>query len=296
MYDAFRMDRMSYQFQGDEAVPDGVRRIAGEEIAAALGRLNSTGARDEAVHEVRKSVKKVRGLLRLLRPGLGDVYSRENVAWRNIGRQLSELRDAGVVVEVFDDLRERYPAEVSSVVRRRLLANKRRMEKAGRVAEVLAGVAAELRRASRRLAKWPIEGDGFQAIALGLRCTYSRGQRAVRRVRKHTTPENLHDLRKRVKEQLYQVRLLSGLWDEGMRRREARLSKLEETLGEHHNVHVLRTALAGEKGLEGFFEFLAELEWKLAKRGLRLAVHVFGESPGRVVGRVERLWDAHWVS
>ena len=55
----------------------------------------SPGSR-ATVHDVRKRCKKVRGLLRLVRPGLGPDYRRANADVRDAARELSSLRDAHV--------------------------------------------------------------------------------------------------------------------------------------------------------------------------------------------------------
>ena len=57
---------------------------------------------------------------------MGDVYPIEKALFRDIGRQLSQFRDAGAVVETFDALRKKYRADLDgrtlASVRRRLKA------------------------------------------------------------------------------------------------------------------------------------------------------------------------------
>ena len=61
---------MAYHLESGETVPEGIRRVIREEIESAAGQLAGKGDpnRDEAIHEARKSVKKIRGALRLVRP------------------------------------------------------------------------------------------------------------------------------------------------------------------------------------------------------------------------------------
>ena len=73
------MSERSFRLDPAEPVPDEVRRVARGRIDHALdelrGRADST--REEAVHEARKDMKKLRALLRLVRGELGDrVYAR----------------------------------------------------------------------------------------------------------------------------------------------------------------------------------------------------------------------------
>ena len=67
---------MAYRFRHGESVPDAIRRVAREELRSAVRSLTGRGAknRDEAVHEARKSVKKLRALLRLVQSELDESY------------------------------------------------------------------------------------------------------------------------------------------------------------------------------------------------------------------------------
>src|SRR5919108_247446 len=96
-----------YRFREGEAVPDGLRRIARGRIDHALDELRgkTKSSPEEAVHEARKNMKKLRALLRLTRNELGDeVYRRENECFRDAGRRLSGVRDADVMLETLDGL------------------------------------------------------------------------------------------------------------------------------------------------------------------------------------------------
>ena len=79
---------MSYRLNPGESPAHGLKRVIFEEIDAALGLIAGTGNRDVAVHEARKSVKKIRAILRLLRPKLPDLYRAENKRMGAIGAAL----------------------------------------------------------------------------------------------------------------------------------------------------------------------------------------------------------------
>ena len=66
---------MGYHLRKHEDVQEGVRRIAAEQIRKGMGEIDDcTIDRHEVVHLLRKRCKKVRGLLRLVRPLLDDVF------------------------------------------------------------------------------------------------------------------------------------------------------------------------------------------------------------------------------
>jgi len=99
---------MAYRLKSKESVPEGIKRIVKEEFDAGLQQLNgkSRPNRDQAVHEARKSVKKIRAVLRLMRPELNGAYDAQIDKLRTVGRKLSEFRDAGAIVDTFDALRK----------------------------------------------------------------------------------------------------------------------------------------------------------------------------------------------
>ena len=79
----------------------GIARIAHGRIDHALEELGGAteSTAEEAVHEARKDVKKLRALLRLVRSSTSaKVRTRENEALRDVGRSLSGRRDADVML------------------------------------------------------------------------------------------------------------------------------------------------------------------------------------------------------
>lgn len=292
---------MSYEFKSDEPVADGVRRIVREEVSSAAEKVKATKVdeRDLAIHEIRKGVKRVRGLLKLMRPVLGDAYEQEATAWRDIGKRLSALRDAGAMMGAFDELRASCPPRLYTPIRRRLSENKR--EKAQDATEILAKVAAGLKRAEARLKSWRLEEEGFHAIGPGLKRTYRGGLRALHKAQQDPSPENLHDLRKRSKEHLFQVRLLQGLWDSKLKRHEKLVGRLEEMLGSRQNLTVLKTkilenpeGLGKPEDVEKFLKVVDEMEKDLTDRALKLAARVYDDRSGTWEKRVKQLWGV-WV-
>jgi CHAD domain len=155
--------------------------------------MSLAGKTDEdfgtAVHETRKSLKRLRATVRLARDELGEeTYRRENVAFRDAGRRLGGARDSQVLLETLDALSGRCPHEapLARVQRfRRTLAGQdgaaqRRLHEGPAVAEVL----CELRAARERVLDWHVEREGLDALAPGFRRIYRRGRGAYRTARK----------------------------------------------------------------------------------------------------------------
>ncbi|WP_153558836.1 CHAD domain-containing protein [Roseimaritima sediminicola] len=75
---------MSYQIKREESLEQAVRRIACEQIDKAVAELDDPRlSRPQAVHQLRKRCKKLRGLLRLVRPAMEKTYAKENACFRD---------------------------------------------------------------------------------------------------------------------------------------------------------------------------------------------------------------------
>ena len=69
---------MTYRFKLQEPIAEGVRRIGLEQIDIAAAKLASKDDIAAAIHDARRCLKRLRALLRLVRPGLAEAaYRRE---------------------------------------------------------------------------------------------------------------------------------------------------------------------------------------------------------------------------
>jgi CHAD domain-containing protein len=147
---------MAYSLKRDESVTHGLKRVVSDEMESAGTQLSGdqkTG-RDKAIHEARKSIKKVRALVRLVSADLGDTCARENVRLRDVARRLSEFRDAFAIIATFDDLTDKYKDEARNKLRTVRAGLAKRRNEAGReedVAFVLNEAARSLRNAAKRV-------------------------------------------------------------------------------------------------------------------------------------------------
>jgi CHAD domain-containing protein len=296
---------MAYHLKLGESIPEGIRRVVREEMESAAGQLNGKGAanRDEAIHEARKSVKKIRGALRLLRPELGDIFRAENTRMRDVGRKLSEFRDAGAMLEAFDAMLEKYRGDLGkhtlASIRTGLAARKEQSEQQAKIEQALARIAGGLVRAGKRVKTWPLAADGFAAIAPGLEETFREGRKALALVRKRPRAENYHEWRKRVKDHWYHVRLLDNLWTDAMRVYEKSLKELETWLGEDHNLVVLREKVQAEPAFYGkaneirfFGKVIDKYHKQLRVNALAAGATIYEEKPRHFTRRMQHLWDA----
>jgi CHAD domain-containing protein len=106
---------MAYELKPDQSLRKGLRRIVRKQVEKTLELLTSdqAGSRDETVHETRKAFKKVRAILRLARPVIGEgLFRAENTCFRDAARPLTEVRDAKILIETLDNLTKHFEEHV----------------------------------------------------------------------------------------------------------------------------------------------------------------------------------------
>jgi len=299
---------VAYRIRADDGgTLEAVRRIAAEQIERARSDADEDDRR-EAVHEARKRCKKIRALLRLVRPCFEDTYRAENAWFRDAARELSELRDATSMIECFDALAERYGERIDASegrsVRAALEKRREELEDEQDVGARLERFRDAMKAARGRVDSWSFDAgqEGVDAVRGGLAKTTRRAVRAFETARDEPTPEKLHEWRKRVKYHRYHVRLLREVWPAGLGARLEAVHRLSDLLGDDHDLAVLRRTLTEEEARFGPRSRLASLlglvevrRAELQAWALPLAtrLHADPKKPAkRFVARVERYWRA----
>lgn len=233
---------MAYRFKhSDRSAARGIRRIASERLDESLAILGAATPPDAAaLHTLRKNVKKLRGLLRLVRP-VFDGFKREDAALREAGRVLAAQRDRTVMLALLEALakREGVAATATQALRDGLGPEAPRQDPGAALAAHLAALQA----VRGRVDDWRFAGRGFALLTPGLVRGVAQARRALKRWRRTKDADALHQLRKRIKAHGYHTLLLEPIWPEMMRPRARALDRLGELLGDARDRRLLATRL-----------------------------------------------------
>jgi CHAD domain-containing protein len=239
---------MTFRLRTDEALPEGLKRCAAEQVDTAIAHLTGPDPdRQTAIHETRKSLKRIRALLRLIRPALGSGYKVEDAKLKEISGLLSPYRDADAMLELLETLRETQPElldqDMYAQAHDALLGRRDTQLHADQGYPAVAREAVERLRAARRGIKdWELPAE-LDSMKETLKATFKRARKAGKRVADSNDVEDYHSWRKRVKALLYQGQLVkkTRLGPPGSYRKA--LDELAELLGEHHDLSVFEQLL-----------------------------------------------------
>lgn len=294
---------MAFRLKKRESVANGIFRIADEQIGKAIDELeNSFLESAEVVHQVRKRCKKIRGLVRLVRPRLKDAYETENAWYRDTARMLSELRDAKTMLNTYDTLMEHFGEQVDrrafSTIRRELTRRRKQLlGKTINVNERLEVVRSRFLEGRVRVEDWSLRSKGYEAVRPGLEKTYDRARKAMKQAGKKPSAETFHEWRKRVKYHWYHSRLLQDVWPEGFAPRRNAAHRLSDWLGDDHDLAVAQAQIAMEpdafgnpKVIQTFLALIQQQRKSLEKRSFLLGKRLLAEEPQDFSDRIGRYW------
>jgi CHAD domain-containing protein len=284
----------------DNSFGDDLAAAARSIIADARSSLTNLELSDaEAVHEVRKALKRWRALMRLLSGPLDEQAEQMRIEARELMRALTSARDAQSTLDALADLRKaEVPFSETSMetIRGRVTAIKDAAEQTGFSQEMRDRINRYLDFASLTVDRWPLKAIAFDVVADALTSTYRRSRQLVPEKWIEADAEHLHDLRRRVVEHRHQMDLVEHLWPRLGQVWAEEAQRLRNRLGACQDLAVL-TALTGPH------QPLAPWRSRLApaiearrgahlKTAARIASRLFAEKPKAFRRRIAALYSA----
>ncbi|MCS0500772.1 CHAD domain-containing protein [Ancylobacter mangrovi] len=253
----------------------------------------------KSVHDLRKAFKRLRALLRLVRgrKKAHDALALER-ALADAARRLSGARDHAARQEALDDLVAK--AELAPEHAQAAMLALSAPEESGHATLGVGPHEADLNALvyrclidTPRFAGAMSTGQLVEALA----DDYARARRRGRKV-DPADAEGLHDLRKAVIAQRYQMGLVTPLWPRLGKVWEDELQRLRDKLGKHHDLAVLAARLAAyEPGAQDEAWHAAvsaaagARQQRLAQSALHLHRRLFAERPRTFRRRIAAYFD-----
>ncbi len=252
------------------------------EVGKAIPRVVAT-ADDEAIHDLRVAIRRLRTLLRLARPVYGRFHADAvRLAYTAVFRATGELRDEEVLDETLDAVAVAAGGAVGAVVavvaveepsfvawRALRGARERRLRRAA-IARVRGGELAKARQLLRALVTLPVAPKHDKDLGKFARKCVERARRGVDHLRDVPTEDvvGLHDLRIAYKELRYAAELLAPALPIDLSALADPAARFQKRLGEIHDADVAIATVSRARALvpETRAELLARLEALRMKR------------------------------
>jgi len=291
-----------------KGVAGGGNSSFGDGLAAAARLIIADGRRaltdpelsePEAVHEVRKALKRWRALLRLLASPLGEQADQLRTEARELMRAVAGARDAQSALDALADLRKSdlpFSATSAETIRARLTELRDEAGATSFTKGLRERISRYLDYATLSLERWPLKAIDFDTVTDGLISTYRRARQLVPDGWSEAEAEHLHDLRRRVVEHRHQMDLIEPLWPRLGKVWAEEAQRLRNQLGSCQDLAVLTAFTAPHEPLAPWRSRLtpmieARREAHL-KSAARLAGRLFAEKPKAFRRRIAALWSA----
>ena len=289
-------------FRADESIAAGVVRIADVLIGYATDRIaRRQDDRTRDVHAIRVSIKRLRALLRLIRPAIGEAaFERENAALRTCGRRLAFSRDMTIVQQTLSALAESLRNKGDrQVVRQALSHSEMRLDPRLEIEQAMQDVARTLQRAAGRIKRMKLAGSEWQTVGKGLRVVYAQARKRMQIAFTKRSDKAYHEWRIRVKNLYHQLQMLDPMWPKRLKRLAARLKTLQAGIGADHDLVVVKSllldqpdAFGGDEAVRRLAGLLEAKSRQLRSKSRPLGKALFREEPGAFIRKLGRHWRA----
>ncbi len=294
---------MGFRLKSGKTVASELRRIVLRQLDRAGAELTAIGdpESDEAIHDARRRVKKIRAIIRLVRPVLDKAYRRDP-ALRQVSKLLAPVADGQGVIDTLNQLLRRYrrnlPPRTAAAIRADLVARGRRIDSQAKNDHVLEQARQTLRAERQRVKRWRLSTEGFSALAPGLKASVRRARTAMIDAWLHPTAARHHAWRRHVKNHWFHVRLLSARTGNRLQPYQRQLEALDGLLGEFHNLVLLHEVLVSDSALPAreisrCVRIVERYQHELRRHAQVLGLRIYSETPRGFVRRVKSLWQAH---
>lgn len=198
---------------------------------------------DKRVHDLRKTLKRSRAGMRVLRAALGErTYRQCNLALRDVARPLTPIRDNKVLRKTAHKLMAKRHGPALATLQRSLdrqYDTQRKRLPRTRPGNTLREVRAQIQ-------ALPAGKLAQIDIAAALARAYKKARTARRRAQRTPSDACLHEWRKQTKYWLYQLRLAQPLKPKRLGTLIDRARILTDILGNDHDLAVLRATLEAQ--------------------------------------------------
>lgn len=262
---------MPFKLLLSEETSPALRRIMLEQLAKTRREISASQNLQNGVHEARKCLKRMRALLRLIRPIIGDeLYRTENRNYREIARKLARPREAGALLEAVDRFEKRedfarfrpFLAKTKALILKEKYSSESELE-----VVVLGAIIEQLDEATLLWREISLPASNFKDLAQGFAVSYERGQVSLKKAMRKNRSPYWHEWRKDVQKTWHHLQIFMLIWPEDITPRLQLAKDISKLLGAEHDLAELRRFIKAHKG-----EFKKQADIKSLRKPFAMAL------------------------
>ena len=296
-------EEFSLEIKEREYFEEGIFRVLDKLHSDSAKFITSTKRQHFYIHEVRTNIKKIRGLLRLLRHEIGeDSYNEMNGYYRDLAQEVAPLRDDTSQIELLQEIKVKLQNTTVTKALDKIIGLHRRKRKNAFDHFKQSGHAEDIKQMILSLQQMThsleFTGDPEFFILKSLQHIYKRARSAFETTEFLSDDEIYHYWRKQVKYLTYHLMLLNKAWPNSIRAYLSDLSLLGSTLGKLHDLDLFHAAIknrtisiSDKDSRKKLMRYLYNRRSVLRKRVQALGEQCFAESSDAFAMRIFKNWE-----
>lgn len=286
---------------------ESIKELMQEKLDKCRQALQAQSDSHEAIHKVRKELKKTRAICRLVRDEIGeDAYHSAQDFFRDTARKLSPARDASALLETLYKVEKELPCKnkqpLLKKIKNHLIAKKAALTRVQiNQQQLLQTVLEDLKDAEQYFSPWTFHHQDFTVFRSSIERVYKRCRKGLKSAYKEGTAEAFHQWRKRVKYLKYQGDTLTPVWPKPMAALADELNTLTDYLGDEHDLSVFQeyiqqTPFVSDSYMKELLENIITRRHRLQKQAKPLGHKLFYLKPPQFSGLLENWWNNQTAS
>ena len=302
---ASKSKKVTLEIRSRESFSEGIKRILIRLHEDAARLIVSKSRIHLSIHEVRTHIKKIRGIIRLIRDEIGEKqYQALNAYYRELGMEVAPVRDDTSQIELLQNISK----TIKSDALKKSISKSVKKIRARRIEhfEIFYKAGKDQIISKKFLDQIPIieglhiEGDPKFFIKKSLKRIYLRARTAMNAALKTKSNEEYHNWRKQAKYLTYHMMLIRKVWPSYFNSYFTELGKLTALLGDIHDLflfryHLKEGALADlDNNVKKILQRkIYKTQKQLFGKSQLLGVKIYGESETHFANLLYLFWTSN---
>ncbi|MCD6258229.1 MAG: CHAD domain-containing protein, partial [Helicobacteraceae bacterium] len=271
---------VSYSINLKKNVEKQSQKVALSQLKKSIEEIEDNSlSMDKKIHQLRKRCKKMRGLLRIIRPQLqiSGVYDAQNQYFKETAKQFSAIRDKRMLEETFKKIVLKYNLDENRYMQIVQSIESMKVQSEISVQNYFALYRAEFEENRKNIEQYRLKEKSSRALDKGIKKGYKKASKLKKKAYKTQSDKDFHAWRKWVKYHWYHMRLIKKNEECVLGPRVKVSGILADILGDEHDLSVFKRFIEDVK-CEYKVEFMGYLKQEqdlLRKRAEKLSDILF---------------------